>query len=577
MNYLQFVNNVLDTAKSHKLVYEVGEGDIYEHLNSGDHKYPCVFLTVQNIDYNGSQMTVTGSLFYVDALLSDTSNKLQIQATGMTTLQQIFMRLMDNYPDFDLRTGRYTPFDEKFSDLCAGVFSNFTISFMDDICIVNDDIFEGDVPTPPTPPGPEPPTPPTPPTPPEPEGKYMTIRVLDGTEGTVISPTVNGSITPPNLQYRINSNGDWNDFIFGKTEYIHLVAGDFVQFKGVNESGISVDYNNYLKFDISGNSVGLSGNVMSLIDGVGDTLVIPKSFCFCNLFSKSNIKTVSSDFLPATTLASHCYERMFYRCTSLTTAPALPATTLVGHCYEDMFWGCTSLKTAPVLPATTLAEWCYWTMFRDCTSLTKAPELPAMELANSCYDCMFQDCTSLTTAPELPATTLSGGCYYGMFSGCTALTTAPELPATTISERCYESMFNGCTSLTTAPVLPATTLENRCYDSMFKGCTSLTTAPVLPTTTLSERCYESMFSGCTALTTAPVLPAKTLVFQCYERMFKDCKKLSYVKCLSTKADKNATWNWLDGVASYGTFVKPNYVSYETGSSGIPSGWRVSNI
>ena len=146
MNYLQFVNTILETSQSHKLVYEVGEGDIYEHLNSGDHKYPCVFLTVQNVDSNGDKMTVTGSLFYVDALLSDSSNKLQIQATGMTTLQQIFMRLMDNYPDFDLRTGRYTPFDEKFSDLCSGVFSNFTISFMDDICIVNDDIFEGDEP-----------------------------------------------------------------------------------------------------------------------------------------------------------------------------------------------------------------------------------------------------------------------------------------------------------------------------------------------------------------------------------------------------------------------------------------------
>lgn len=144
MNYYNFVNTILETAKSHKLVYEVGEGDIYEHLNSGDHKYPCVFLTVQNVDSNGTQMTVTGSLFYVDALLSDTSNKLQIQSTGMTTLQQIFMRLMDNYHDFELRTGRYTPFDEKFADLCAGVFSNFTISFMDDTCIVNDDIFEGD-------------------------------------------------------------------------------------------------------------------------------------------------------------------------------------------------------------------------------------------------------------------------------------------------------------------------------------------------------------------------------------------------------------------------------------------------
>ena len=326
MNYLQFVNNVLETAKSHKLVYEVGEGDIYEHLNSGDHKYPCVFLTVQNIDSNGSQMTVTGSLFYVDALLSDTSNKLQIQATGMTTLQQIFMRLMDNYPDFDLRTGRYTPFDEKFADLCAGVFSNFTISFMDDICIVNDDIFEGDVPITP-----------------EPEGKYMTITVDSNAGETIITPHVIGSLPNLNLQYRIN-NREWTDFICGTTEDIHVVAGDFVQFKGVNESGLSIDYNNYLNFSISGNHVALSGNVMSLIDGVGDTTVIPCDYCFTELFSNANIKTISDDFLPALTLKYHCYDKTFYNCKNLEKAPILPAKELKLECYQGIFQMCKKLN-----------------------------------------------------------------------------------------------------------------------------------------------------------------------------------------------------------------------------------------
>ena len=366
MNYLQFVNTVLDTSKSHKLVHEVGEGDIYEHLNSGDHKYPCVFLTVQNVDSNGSQMTVTGSLFYVDALLSDSSNKLQIQSTGMTTLQQIFMRLMDNYPDFDLRTGRYTPFDEKFSDLCAGVFSNFTISFMDDICIVNDDIFEGDVPTPPTPPTPPGPEPPTPP---EPTGKYLTMTVDESNSGeTTISPTVTGSLPNLNLQYRIN-NGDWTDFIVGTTADIKIVAGDAVQFKGVNESGLSIDYDNYLNFVVSGNPVHLSGNVMSLIDGVGETLDVPNELCFYYLFYNSAIKTVSSDFLPATTLQSECYRSLFAYCRNLTQAPALPATTLAPYCYSEMFGGCSALKQAPELPATTLVDSCYNYMFIYCSSL----------------------------------------------------------------------------------------------------------------------------------------------------------------------------------------------------------------
>ena len=564
MNYLQFVNTILETSKSHKLVYEVGEGDIYEHLNSGDHKYPCVFLTVQNVDSNGSQMTVTGSLFYVDVLLSDTSNKLQIQSTGMTTLQQIFMRLMDNYPDFDLRTGRYTPFDEKFADLCAGVFSNFSVSFMDDICIVNDDIFEGDIPTPPTPP-----------TPPEP--KYLTITVDKSNSGeTVIEPKIIGSLPNLNLQYRIN-NGEWNDFIVGTTADIHVVAGDFVQWKGNNQDVFSIDDSNYIKFDISGNPVHLSGNIMSLIDGIGETKVIPCDFCFSKLFQKSNIKTVSKDFLPATTLASYCYYSMFYYCNSLVQAPELPATVLASNCYHDMFSGCYSLTQSPELPATLLASNCYKYMFAY-SGLTQAPELPATTLANSCYNQMFHGCYSLTQAPELPATTLAESCYFCMFWDCGNLVQAPELPVTTLADSCYRNMFEGCNKLVQAPELPATTLAESCYEEMFKGCTSLTKAPELNATTLYDRCYLEMFQGCTALVNAPVLPATTLANNCYMRIFSGCSNLNYVKCLATYITAtDALTDWLLNVAPTGTFVKPAGVSYETGSSGIPQDWTVEEI
>ena len=44
MNYKEVVNTILNIAKKHKMVNEVGYGDIYEHLNSGEHKYPCVFF-----------------------------------------------------------------------------------------------------------------------------------------------------------------------------------------------------------------------------------------------------------------------------------------------------------------------------------------------------------------------------------------------------------------------------------------------------------------------------------------------------------------------------------------------------
>ena len=160
-----------------------------------------------------------------------------------------------------------------------------------------------------------------------------------------------------------------------------------------------------------------------------------------------------------------------------------------------LFSSCTALTTAPELPATTLATSCYDCMFYDCTSLTTAPELPATTLASSCYSDMFYGCTSLTTAPELPADTLANFCYTRMFSGCTALTTAPELPATTLAENCYSYMFSGCTSLTTSPVLPATTLAEDCYYLMFNGCSSLSSITMLATDISAETCLYRWVEG----------------------------------------------------------------------------------
>jgi hypothetical protein len=77
---------------------------------------------------------------------------------------------------------------------------------------------------------------------------------------------------------------------------------------------------------------------------------------------------------------------MFNNCTSLTNVPNLPATTLASGCYESMFSSCTSLTKAPELPATTLADQCYQFMFNGCSSLNEI----------TCYanDISATDCTS---------------------------------------------------------------------------------------------------------------------------------------------------------------------------------------
>ena len=356
------------------------------------------------------------------------------------------------------------------------------------------------------------------------------------------------TFTPQNSNVISYSTDNGESWIVGNS--VEVNSGDRVLWKGTmtpSSSGIG-NFSSTTNFDVQ-------GNVMSLLfddNFKGQVDLTGKNSAFYRLFY-NNDKVLSAENL------------------------SLPATTLAEKCYYSMFQGCTSLVTSPELSATTLASYCYNSMFKGCTALTKAPELPATTLVYYCYQSMFQGCTSLVTAPELPATTLVYYCYNSMFQDCTSLVTAPELPATMLDSQCYQSMFQGCTSLVTAPELPATRFggEANCI-YMFQGCTSLVTAPsILPATRLVAGCYYGMFKGCTALTKAPVLPATTLATQCYGEMFRSCTSLNYIKAMFTTTPGTDTMNWVDGVASTGTFVKNSAATWNvTGVYGIPSGWTV---
>ena len=415
---------------------------------------------------------------------------------------------------------------------------------------------------------------------PDPSMEPLTFNILSA--GT-INWTASDTAVAKTINYKLN-NGEWKSIksnTGSSAPTITVNPGDKVQFRG-NNTQYATSSSRYNSFSGSTASFEAEGNIMSLIygDDFKNRLTISSDYVFAGLFRYCT-KLVSAEnlVLPATTLASHCYNYMFDRCTSLITAPELPATKLAEHCYNCMFTYCTSLTAAPVLPATTLATYCYYQMFYGCTSLTTAPALPATTLATYCYQYMFNGCTKLTTAPELPATTLANSCYTNMFRDCTLLTTAPELPATTLADYCYEDMFDGCTSLTAAPELPATTLASYCYQNMFYGCTSLTTAPELPATTLADSCYSSMFYGTNVLPDCSnidfvsstvvasgglkglfygtkvtdndlerllpkndngryYLPATTLASNCYQYMFRDCRNLTTAPALpaTTLAD-----------------------------------------
>lgn len=185
------------------------------------------------------------------------------------------------------------------------------------------------------------------------------------------------------------------------------------------------------------------------------------------------------------------FVKLFNNCQALTSAPKLPATDIASDCYNSMFYYCRYLKNAPELPATILKDQCYQNMFYACVSLTSAPKLPATKLAFNCYANMFSYCYSLKEAPELPATTLAWQCYQDMFTNC-SFSKAPKLPAEIMKTNCYAGMFTRCTNLTEAPELPAQQLASFCYSRMFEGCTKLSTVTMLaPSDKISEatNCY----------------------------------------------------------------------------------------
>ena len=253
-------------------------------------------------------------------------------------------------------------------------------------------------------------------------GQYFTIESLEDENTIYFKALTSNTIT---ISASTDNGNTWTAYTSSSggngTTIATLNTGDKVLVKGLNErygqEGVSAStHSNHFKTTKMWN---VYGNIMSLISGDSFTNATTlSSYAFVGLFLLAK-KLVSAEnlVLPATTLASYCYNNMFDRCTSLTTAPVLPATTLADYCYQYMFDGCSSLTTAPELPATTLAQGCYTYMFRGCTSLTSAPVLSATTLSRVCYACMFWNCSNLNYIKCLATDISAYNCTWNWVSG----------------------------------------------------------------------------------------------------------------------------------------------------------------
>ena len=203
-----------------------------------------------------------------------------------------------------------------------------------------------------------------------------------------------------NQTMMIRGTGDYSlccNYFFYLTEYRYSV--------------IATDDNGEIVFDENGKEVLLSrsgsldieGNVMSLVNGDNYLNGTLKGNDLRAFFRGLNVVNANNLVLPIN-VKDGCFAYMFSECGKITAPPTLPATTLASDCYYKMFAG-SSIVTAPELPATSLARGCYYGMFTGCGNLVNPPSiLPATSDAEDCYNRMFSGCIELERKPEIRLT-----------------------------------------------------------------------------------------------------------------------------------------------------------------------------
>ena len=177
------------------------------------------------------------------------------------------------------------------------------------------------------------------PTPPAPA--YWGLYFEAEEDNVVVSSSFNQNWqSQPRVSLEYSVDGEtwtsWNNY--GSSPVTLASTGDRVYFRAGSSGNTYLGFVNGgtfygFRFSLTG-KCGAHGNIMSLL----------------NATNESN----------TTLTATYTFSRLFYGCTSLSSAPELPATTLMAQCYYQMFYGCTSLTDAPTLPATTLANYCYY-------------------------------------------------------------------------------------------------------------------------------------------------------------------------------------------------------------------------
>ena len=127
MTLAQVIDIFEKVAMQQPSINMIVRNDVFRINSSPSLKYG-IFAWTQG-QHSGSIAGMTSyafSFFYVDRLKDDLSKQVEVQSAGCETIGNI-LRALEEY---DIEVGNYTmqTFNQRFTDECAGVFCNVTLS-----------------------------------------------------------------------------------------------------------------------------------------------------------------------------------------------------------------------------------------------------------------------------------------------------------------------------------------------------------------------------------------------------------------------------------------------------------------
>ena len=129
MTLSQLISLFEGIAKRQPSINMIVQQDVFRLNSAPSLKYGVFAWTQGQHTGNINGMSAYSfSLFYVDRLKEDLSNQIEIQSVGCETLGNI-LKMLDEH-DVDVSNYTIQTFNQKFTDECAGVFCNVTLSVL---------------------------------------------------------------------------------------------------------------------------------------------------------------------------------------------------------------------------------------------------------------------------------------------------------------------------------------------------------------------------------------------------------------------------------------------------------------